>query len=43
MGILDSVNYPRDIKKLPLSSLNVLCSEIRQLILDTVLTHGGAL
>ncbi len=43
MGILDSVNYPRDIKKLPLSSLNVLCSEIRQLILDTVLTHGGHL
>ena len=43
MGILDSVNYPKDIKKLPLGSLNVLCAEIRQLILDSVLEHGGHL
>ena len=43
MGMLDSVNYPKDIKKLPLGSLNVLCAEIRQLILDSVLEHGGHL
>lgn len=43
MGILDTVNYPKDLKKLPPGSLGVLCSEIRQLILDTVLERGGHL
>lgn len=43
MKILDKVNYPQDLKKLTISQLNTLCSEIRQLILDTVLNCGGHL
>ena len=43
MKILDKVNYPQDLKKLTLSQLTALCSEIRQLILDTVFRCGGRL
>lgn len=43
MGILDTVNYPEDLKKLSTDSLGTLCSEIRDLILRTVLHTGGHL
>lgn len=43
MGILDKVNYPHDLKKLTSDQLVNLCGEIRELILKTVLEHGGHL
>ncbi len=41
--ILDSVNSPQDLKKLPLENLPFLAEEIRTLILDAVSRNGGHL
>jgi 1-deoxy-D-xylulose-5-phosphate synthase len=43
MAILEKVNYPKDLKNLTLEELNTLCSEIRELIIDTVSKRGGHL
>ena len=43
MAILDSVNSPEDLKKLDPGQLDLLCGEIRSLILDTVFKNGGHL
>ena len=43
MSYLENVNSPRDIKKLNTDELNALCSEIRELMIDTVSKNGGHL
>ncbi len=43
MSILDSVNSPKDIKKLNISELEELCSDIRTLMVETVSETGGHL
>lgn len=43
MSILDTVNYPEDLKKLNTDQLTALCGEIRDIILKTVFAHGGHL
>ncbi|MCD7796907.1 MAG: 1-deoxy-D-xylulose-5-phosphate synthase [Clostridiales bacterium] len=43
MTILDNVNSPKDLKKLNTSQLNELCSEIRELLINTVSHTGGHL
>jgi len=41
--ILDRINIPEDLKKLSVSELPELASEIRSLIVETVAGHGGHL
>ena len=43
VSILDSVNSPKDIKKLNIDQLNQLCTEIRELMINTVADNGGHL
>ncbi len=43
MKILDSVNYPNDLKKLNNSQLEQLSGEIRELLVETVSKNGGHL
>lgn len=43
MSILEGINKPSDIKALSMPELKALAKEIRQVILDTVLTNGGHL
>ncbi len=43
MAILEKINSPADIKSLSMEELNVLCKEIRELIVDTVSKNGGHL
>lgn len=43
MEFLDKINSPADIKKLNVDELKVLAKELRQVILDTVLSNGGHL
>ena len=40
---LDKINSPTDLKKLSIDELNILCSEIRDLIIKTVANNGGHL
>ena len=40
---LDKINSPADLKKLSIDELNILCSEIRDLIIKTVANNGGHL
>ncbi len=42
-SLLSSVNSPSDIKKLPLSDLDLLAEEIRGEIISTVMKNGGHL
>ncbi len=42
-GLLESVNTPQDLKKLPLEKLEQLAEEVRTLIKETVLHRGGHL
>ena len=41
MSLLDTVNSPADLKKLPMQDLPILAEEIRQLIISTVSRNGG--
>lgn len=43
MAVLDSVNFPSDLKKLTIKELEELCEEIRTLIIDTTSKTGGHL
>ncbi len=43
MGILNSINSPEDLKKIPRSELPALASEIRSLIVEVVSKNGGHL
>ncbi len=42
-NILDEVNSPQDLKKLPMELLPILAEEIRELIIDVVSKNGGHL
>ncbi|MEW6114174.1 MAG: 1-deoxy-D-xylulose-5-phosphate synthase N-terminal domain-containing protein, partial [Thermodesulfobacteriota bacterium] len=42
-SLLDSLESPADIQKLSLEELNVLCQEVRDLIIETVSRRGGHL
>ncbi|GAB3009708.1 1-deoxy-D-xylulose-5-phosphate synthase [Niabella terrae] len=39
--LLQSVNSPEDLKKIPLEKLHEFCEELRQYIIDVVSVHGG--
>lgn len=41
--LLESINSPKDLKKLNLHQLNILCTEIRSRIVDVVSKNGGHL
>ena len=41
--LLDKIEHPKDIKKLSVDELSVLCEEIRALIISTVSENGGHL
>lgn len=41
--VLESIHSPNDLKKLNIKQLNQLCQEIRQQLVDSVLTTGGHL
>jgi len=41
MSLLDTVNSPADLKRLPMQDLPILAEEIRQLIISTVSRNGG--
>ena len=43
MHLLDSINSPRDLKKLSLAQLGKLCQEIRREIMQSVAQTGGHL
>ncbi|MCL2591871.1 MAG: 1-deoxy-D-xylulose-5-phosphate synthase [Defluviitaleaceae bacterium] len=43
MKLLDKVNSPKDIKQMNISSLNVLCKEIREFLVNSVSKTGGHL
>ena len=43
MSLLESVNYPKDIKKLKISQLPILAEEIREFMLESVSNTGGHL
>lgn len=43
MAILEKVNTPKDLKNLSIEELEILCNEIRELIIDTVSKRGGHL
>ena len=43
MSYLDSVNSPKDIKKLNIDELSALCGEIRELMIKVVSENGGHL
>jgi 1-deoxy-D-xylulose-5-phosphate synthase len=42
-NLLDKVDSPEDLKKVPVEDLPALCHEVRRLIVETVLTTGGHL
>ncbi|MFA7319063.1 MAG: 1-deoxy-D-xylulose-5-phosphate synthase [Parcubacteria group bacterium] len=39
--ILDSINFPADLRKLPKEKLSELCKEVRQFLIDSVAVTGG--
>ncbi|MBZ0198339.1 MAG: 1-deoxy-D-xylulose-5-phosphate synthase [Ignavibacteriaceae bacterium] len=39
--VLSKVNYPADIRDLDLSDLKILCSDLRQYLIDTISEIGG--
>jgi len=41
MKYLDKINSPDDIKKINIDELNLLCSEIREFLIDSVSKTGG--
>lgn len=43
MKLLDHLHSPQDLKRLPISELQKLAAEIRQVIVDVVSTNGGHL
>ncbi len=43
MSLLNKINSPSDLKKIPLSDLPELASEIRKTIVDVVSKNGGHL
>src|SRR5450631_1135001 len=43
MSILESINSPADLKRLPASRLPAVAAELRQLIIETCAKNGGHL
>ena len=43
MSLLESINSPKDIKKLSLEQLPILCSEIREFIIENLSSNPGHL
>ncbi|MCM1285641.1 MAG: 1-deoxy-D-xylulose-5-phosphate synthase [Acetobacter sp.] len=43
MSILENINSPKDVKKLSISELEELCSEIREFMISSVCDTGGHL
>jgi 1-deoxy-D-xylulose-5-phosphate synthase len=43
MSILETINSPEDLKKLPMSQLPVVASELRKIIIETCAKNGGHL
>lgn len=43
MMIIEEINSPQDLKRLPLSELKKLCAQIRKLIIEVVSERGGHL
>ena len=43
MSLIEKLKLPNDIKKLSDTELAILAKDIRQLILDTVISNGGHL
>ncbi|WP_075794627.1 1-deoxy-D-xylulose-5-phosphate synthase [Massilia putida] len=43
MKLLDTINYPADLRKLPRTQLTPLANELRQFLLDSVSKTGGHL
>lgn len=41
--IIDKINSPSDIKKLPYDELNILAKEVREIIIDSISKNGGHL
>jgi 1-deoxy-D-xylulose-5-phosphate synthase len=39
--LLETIQYPKDLKPLGLNQLPQLCDELRAFIIETVITHGG--
>ncbi|WP_394803783.1 1-deoxy-D-xylulose-5-phosphate synthase [Niabella hibiscisoli] len=39
--LLQAVNSPEDLKKIPMEKMNEFCEELRQFIIDVVSVHGG--
>ena len=39
--LLQAIDYPSDLKKVPKEQLHQVCSELRQFIIDVVSVHGG--
>jgi 1-deoxy-D-xylulose-5-phosphate synthase len=39
--LLQTINYPDDLKKIPKEQLHQVCDELRQYIVDVVSVHGG--
>ncbi|MFT3903546.1 MAG: 1-deoxy-D-xylulose-5-phosphate synthase [Niabella sp.] len=40
-NLLQTVNSPEDLKKIPVEKLHEFCDELRQYIIDVVSVHGG--
>ncbi len=40
-SVLSNVNFPEDIRRMDLSQLKVLCSDIREYLIDTISEIGG--
>lgn len=41
--LLDKINYPDDLRKLPVTELPLVCNELRQYIIDVLSEHPGHL
>ena len=39
--LLETIDYPSDLRKLSLNQLPQVCDELRNFIIESVLTHGG--
>lgn len=39
--LLQTINFPNDLKKIPKEQLHQVCDELRQYIIDVVSVHGG--
>jgi len=39
--LLQTINIPADLKKIPREKLHQVCDELRQFIVDVVSVHGG--